>query len=267
VIINLFSKKLRVITMKNKSSLEVIKVFKEIFKTMKPMKLRTDRGKEFDNAMFRRFCQINNVNFFTTQNRDIKCAVVERVNRTIKSKMNKYFTSIGNHRYINYLPQLINSYNNKIHRTIKMAPNEVNEENEPEVFENMYNTKNLLSLIGKKSIRPKLKVGDQVRQKLDLSVLDKSYYPLWTNMVYKIDKIYNKLSRPQYTLEIDGDKLPRRFYPEELQHVLIDEDSEWLIEKIIGYRTRVGQRQALVKWRGYPSHYNQWIPVEQIRRL
>ena len=141
VVIDVFSKKGFVVPLKNKSAIEVIRGFKIILRDGKPMKLRTDRGKEFVNAMFRRYCQLNNINFFTTQNRDIKCAVVERFNRTLKAKMNKYFTSVGNRRYIEYLPQLVNSYNNRIHSTTKMAPNAMGEEDEPEVFENIHRAK------------------------------------------------------------------------------------------------------------------------------
>ena len=266
VIIDVFSKYLFLNPLRNKTPIEVINVFRRIFRQRKPLKLRTDRGKEFDNILFRRFCKQNHVIFFTTQNRDVKCAVVERVNRTIKSKMNKYFTSVGNHRYIEYLPQIVKSYNNNIHRSTKMAPEDISEVDEPMVFENLYNTKNLLSLVDDNK-RPKLNIGDQVRQKLDLSVLDKSYYPLWTNMVYKVGEIHNKLNKPQYSLEIDGNRLNRRFYPEEIQQVLVNDETEWHFERIIAYRTRNGQRQARVKWRGYPAQYNQWIPVEQIRNL
>ena len=35
------------------------------------------------------------------------------------------------------------------------------------------------------------------------------------------------MNRPQYSLEIDGNKLSRRFYPEEIQNVLVDDDTEW----------------------------------------
>ena len=266
VVIDVFTKYLYLKALKSKETSEVIKAFEEIFRSSKPLKLRTDRGKEFDNNLFKRFCTTNNIKVFTTQNRDIKCAVVERVNRTIKSMMHRYFTSVGNRRYLNLLPQLAESYNNTIHSSTKMAPSAIRIEDEPTVFRNLYKTNNLLSIY-KSNKKPTLRVGDQVRQKLDLSVLDKSYYPNWTNIVYNIDKVHNKLNKSQYSVELDGEKLARRFYPEELQKILVNENTEWPIERILSYRTRDGIRQARVKWTGYPSQFNQWIPVDQIRNL
>ena len=54
---------------------------------------------------------------------------------------------------------------------------------------------------------------------------------------------------------------------EELQKVIVTEDSQFLVEKILRYRKVGDQKQALVKWKGYPNQYNEWIPVKQIRNL
>ena len=268
VIIDAFSKFLRVFPLKTKSAVEVLSKFKTLFQTVKPKKIRSDKGGEFDNRIFRKYCEQNNVIYFTTENKDIKCAIVERVNRTLKEKMFRYFTQKGTRNYIDVLQNFVDSYNNSKHRSIKMAPADVDPEDEKIVFENLYNHPNMKSLIfNQKKLKPKLKIGDTVRQKYTLNALDKSYYPLWTDMVYKIDKVYNKHTKPQYTLEVEGEKFKRRFYPEELQKVHVDADTLWLIEKEIAHRTLNGEKQALVKWKGYPNKYNQWIPIDQIRNL
>jgi|SRR5882724_920702 len=265
VAIDSFSKFLFVEPLKTKKSAEVLWAFKKIFKKRMPTKLRSDKGGEFDNQIFREFCVRNHIIYFTTQNIEIKCAIVERVNRTLKSKLFRYFTTRGTRKYIDVLPELVNSYNNSVHRTIKMAPSDVDIEDEPVVFQNMYNANNMQALINDKP--SKYKVGDQVRQKYNLNSFDKSYYPLWTDMVYTIDKVYKKHNKPQYSLDIDGQKLKKRYYPEELQKVIVDANTRWLIEKKLRYRTVQGQRQVLVKWKGYPSSYNQWIPLEQVQDL
>lgn len=265
-IIDCFSKYLFSIPIKTKKSTEIIKEFKKIFKDRKPIKLRSDKGGEFDNILFRKFCDQNNVRYFTTQNSSIKCAIVERVNRTLKNRIFRYMTHKGTKKYFDVLPQILSAYNNSVHRTTKMPPSEISIEDEPIVFQTMYNVPNLITKNSLK-VKPKLKVNDTVRQKYEISSLEKSYYPLWTDMVYKINKIYKKLNRPQYGIEIEGEKLKRRFYPEELQKVNVDEDSDFLIEKIIKYRYRDKHREALVKWRGYPAKYNQWIRMDQIKDL
>jgi hypothetical protein len=265
-IIDVFSKYLFVYSIKNKTSVQIVKMFKDLFKRRKPVKLRCDKGKEFDNSLFKNFCKENKVNFFLTENTDIKCAVVERVNRTLKNKLFRYFTLRGTRRYIDVIQKLVENYNNSIHRSIKMKPSDVVPENENIVFENLYGAPDILSILNQRK-KPEFKIGDHVRQKYKLNMMDKSYYPLWTDVVYKIENINRKLKKPQYELELDGVKLKKRFYPEEIQKVFIDNSTLWLVEKIVGYRTIRGQRQALIKFRGYPNSHNQWIPLDQIQNL
>jgi len=267
-VIDSFSKYLFSVPLKTKTALEVINAFKKIFKVRKPYKIRSDKGGEFDNRQFRDFCERNNIIYFTTQNSTIKCAIVERVNRTLKNKIFRYFTKYGTRKYVDVLQDIVDSYNNSIHRSTRMAPTDINEDDEQEVFENLYGAPNLLSILPKRNKKKyKLKIGDNVRQKYDIGPLEKSYYPMWTDMVYKVHQIYNKLIKPQYTIEIDGDILKRRYYPEELQKVKIDPNTLWLIEKKLKYRYRNGQKQVLVKWKGYPAKFNQWIPADQIQNL
>ena len=48
---------------------------------------------------------------YSTENEE-KSSVVERWNRTIKSKMWKQFTAQGNTPYLDILPKLLKEYNN-----------------------------------------------------------------------------------------------------------------------------------------------------------
>ena len=82
--------------------------------------------------------------------------VCERLNRTIKEKMFRYFTHKSTLRYVDILQDLMNSYNNTFHRSIKMTPNEVNTFNEHLVFRTLYKPKTL----PRKFI---FKAGDKVR--------------------------------------------------------------------------------------------------------
>ena len=85
----------------------------------KPDKLQTDQGKEFVNATFKQLMKENNINFFTTTDDAIKCAIVERSNRTLRERIyrfmhhNKYII-----RYINDLQKIVTGYNNNYHRSI-----------------------------------------------------------------------------------------------------------------------------------------------------
>ena len=70
---------------------------------------------------------------FYTTNSDLKASVIERFNRTIKEKMWRYFTFKNNHKYIDILDQLLESYNNSYHRSIKTKPSSVNTSNENKI--------------------------------------------------------------------------------------------------------------------------------------
>ena len=62
-------------------------------------------------------------------NSGLKASVTERFNRTFKNKMYKYFTAKNTLSYIYVLPQLVSSYNNTYHRSIKMKPTQVTKAN------------------------------------------------------------------------------------------------------------------------------------------
>jgi len=45
--------------------------------------------------------------FYTSENEDLKAAVVERFNRTLKAKMHRYFTHANTKRYLDVLDDLL----------------------------------------------------------------------------------------------------------------------------------------------------------------
>ena len=109
--------------LKNKDSNEIINSFKDIFKKSKrsPNFIQSDEGLEFTNKSVQNFFKDNNIKWYHTYNRDIKCSICERYNRTILNKIYKNFT-LNNTIWIKDLNKLVKEYNNSYHRTIKMKP-------------------------------------------------------------------------------------------------------------------------------------------------
>ena len=66
-----------------------------------------DKGKKFVNRKFKSFLKDHRVQFFSTENDDIKASVVERFNRTLNSKMWRYFTYSRKKRYVDILDDII----------------------------------------------------------------------------------------------------------------------------------------------------------------
>ena len=57
-----------------------------------------------------------------------KSVVVERFIRTLKNKIYKHMTAVSKNVCFNVLEDIINKYNNTIHRTIKIKPIEVTDD-------------------------------------------------------------------------------------------------------------------------------------------
>ena len=58
------------------------------------------------------------IELYNTYN-ETKASIVERLIRTLKTKMWQYLTAKKTMRYIDMLPDLVNSYNHSVHRSIK----------------------------------------------------------------------------------------------------------------------------------------------------
>ena len=125
-----FSKYAWVRSLKNKSGLCVKEAFESILREKGPLYLQTDKGTEFKNTLFQSQLAEYEIKFYTSENDDIKAAIVERFNWTLKTRMYRYFTHSKSYRYVDVLQDLVHSYNYTYHSSIGMAPASVNVKNE-----------------------------------------------------------------------------------------------------------------------------------------
>src|SRR5277367_2509538 len=212
-VIDVLSKYAWVVTVKNKTAASIVNAFKEIIKKgRKPFNIRTDQGKEFVNSNFKTFTKNEGINHFTSKSKDIKCAVVERFNRTLKSRMFKYFTAKGTRKYVNVLNDLVVAYNSAYHRSIKMRPIDVNSNNRAIVFKNLYKVSSLRDLI-KTKIKSNIPSESLVRKRYELKPFDKSYYPNWTDETFTVKTQFKGSNKPMYKL---SDNSKQRYYPEQI---------------------------------------------------
>ena len=139
-VIDVFSKYAWIRLLKDKTGNALVKAMKAIFAQdgRKPAQLQTDKGTEFMNRTFQRFLRDQQIDFFTSENEDIKGAVIERFNRTLKDRLWRYFTYHQSLRYVEAVPLLMKAYNRSFHRSIKRAPVDVNEQNAEEVWQSLY---------------------------------------------------------------------------------------------------------------------------------
>jgi transposase InsO family protein len=107
-----------------------VKAFKVILTSgHKPEKIMTDQGTKFLNKHFRALIKEEDIELYNTYN-ETKASIVERLIRTLKTKMWRYFTAQKTMRYVDMLPDMVYSYNHSIHRSINTKPVDVTTENE-----------------------------------------------------------------------------------------------------------------------------------------
>ena len=174
-----------------------------------------------------------------------KSAVAERFIRTLKNKIFKHMTTISKNVYIDVLNDIVNKYNNTIHRAIKMKPIDVTDNSFVEYNEDS-NKRN-----------PKFKVGDRVRISKYKNIFAKGYVPNWPEEVFIINEIKNTLPWTYTINDLNGEKVIGTFYEKELQKT---NQKEFRIEKIL---KRKGDK-LYVKWKGYDNSFNSWINKKDI---
>ena len=88
-------------------------------------------------------------------------------------------TAISKNVYFDVLHDIVNKYNNIVHKTIKMRPIDVTDDSYAECNEN-FNKKDL-----------KFKVGDHVRISKYKNIFARGYIPNWLEEIFVISKIKN----------------------------------------------------------------------------
>ena len=151
--------------------------------------------------------------------------------------------------FVPVLQDLVQGYNRSYHRSIKRAPNEVNQANSSELRETLYGGNKK-----KKGKKLRFKVGDCTRLNEKFCTFKKGYLPGWTEEVFVVRRV------PTYKVdEWDGTKFKGTFYVEDLQKVTVEDDDLFRIDKIV---KRKGDK-VLVRWKGWPDKYT-WLNKKDV---
>ena len=174
-----------------------------------------------------------------------KSAVAERFIRTLKNKIFKHMTAVSKNLYSGVLDDIVNKYNNTVHRTMKMKPIDVTFDSYAEYNEDSNVTKS------------KFKVGDLVRISKYKSIFVNGYTQNWSQEVSVINKIKDTVPWAYVISDLNGEKFAGSFYEKELQKT---SQEKFRIEKVL---KRKGDK-LYVKWKGYDNSFNGWIDKKDL---
>ena len=121
-VVDLFSKYAWVVPLKDQKGVSIIDAFQKNLNNSKrkPNKIWVDQGSEFYSNHFKKWLKDNNIEMYSTHNEG-KSVVAERFLRTLKNKIYKHVTAISKKNvYFDVLNDIVDEYNNKYHKTIKM---------------------------------------------------------------------------------------------------------------------------------------------------
>ena len=223
-VIDIFTKYAWAIPLKNKSGLSITNGFKTILSEgRKPEKLWVDRGSEFYNKTFKSLLKeygtgkaASGIELYSTYS-DLKAVFIERFNRTLLQIINKPMFINGDGNWVNRPNDAVVTYNNNIHSTINMTP--VDASNNPDKVKYTFSFKN---------IKPKLNVGDYVRNVDKLNIFSKGYTSNWNRELFKVNEVL-KTHPPTYKIEdINGEILEGKYYEQELLKSEFDFESKVL---------------------------------------
>ena len=245
----------------------------------KPQWIRSDKGKEFDNREMEEYLESRGVGHFVTQN-EPKANYVERWIKTMKKRRVAHMLNANKLRYVDALPQLVESHNHTHHRSFGMAPSRVTSENQLDLWQKLYiepllpkhlktpKKRNKRTGTPKKRKRFAFKIGEQVRISHLRQTFSREYDVKWTGEVFTVTNRQFRDGLPIYQVkDYAGDPVTGTFYEQELQSVKLDEDNDvFKIEKVIKTKGKGRNKEHLVKWLNWPNKYNSWIKDRDLQQ-
>lgn len=225
-VIDTFSKKGWAIPLKTKGGQEVSAALKSVFEKLNhgPKFLQTDHGTEFYNSAVAKVLKEFKTEHYSSFS-VLKASIVERFNRTLKSWMFKEFSYRGSYEWLSFIDELVKRYNARIHRSIGLAPRDVNKSNEQFVLNKLQSIK----LAPKK--KQKFQIGDSVRISKFKHVFEKSYTPSWSTEVFIIDKVEKTVPITYKLRDLNGTEIKGGFYTEELLKTRYK--NTYLVERVL----------------------------------
>ena len=206
-IVDVFSKKAWGVPLKAKDAKSVADAMKSVIEkeNMNGLKIKSDPGTEFRNSTMREMEQtFNIVHIFSKAGLKTRTGnemgVIEAFNKTLKTALNRMMEARGSKKWIEFLNQVIETYNDTPHSTTKQKPLLFHEN-----VVAMHNERHRLMDLPY-VVNTGIQEGDRVRLLKKRGTFDKGTEPRWTKEVFKVVEVNPIMVR------VEGKAEPFRFY-------------------------------------------------------
>ncbi|XP_020296313.1 uncharacterized protein LOC109861181 [Pseudomyrmex gracilis] len=266
-VIDVLSKFAWVELLRDKTTAQVLRAFQRMLSRsgrQRPVYLQTDKGKKFIAHPLQKFLKEKGICFRVARNPDVKAAVIERFNRTLKERMWRYFTHKNMKRYLDVLQDIVHAYNHTPHSSIRMKPADVTVENANIARKNTWHRWKK-----QQAKAAKYSVDDLVRVSRAKAAFEKRYKAKWSEEIFRIHRVLEWRDPRVYELsDLADEVIDGIFYEQELAPVVKNlQEETFIVDRVIKSKGRGRNRQLLVSWQGYPSKFDSWIPASRLTTL
>jgi len=226
--------------------------------------IRVDQGVEFRSHEVLNMLKRRGIKSYFSY-APYKSAIVERSIRTLKAKLYAVMQHKGSKQWQRYLPDIIKSYNATLHSSIGMAPKDVQPEHVAELWFKAKHTRFVNEPLPKNY---KFAINDAVKINQIRENFAKEFYENNSPRIYFVSYRMSPAGVHRYKLKTEHNKPLRGTYTNnQLQAVKITDNTRYRIERVIS-RKKVGRTlMGLVKWWGYPTEFNSYVAMSEIKKL
>ncbi len=261
--VDLFSRYMVVVPLKNKEDVTVLGGFKTMLKEIPNVKsIRSDNGSEFVADIFQKYLKDKNIHqVFSKSSNPQSNGGIERFNQTLKRLIHKSIELNNKFDWVANLNKLVNNMNDTIIARINKTPNEMQNETGSDAKV----TEDLDKKIKKNTAEQKFKVKDKVRI---FQPSDKMKSRNWSEDVYEIETVFKP--KTEYgVFEYKLKEFDNRFLTEDLLKISeiqnkIEKLELYEISKIVRPSVLNNQPHFVVKWKGFRKKSDDTIEPQEV---
>ncbi|KAL3102612.1 hypothetical protein niasHS_000315 [Heterodera schachtii] len=194
VAVDVLSKRLFVVPLKNKRAEEMLEAFKQLIDQMPmvPHRIFSDKGTEFKNRLMKEFFEEGEIEKHEPVHSSVKASVAERAIRNVKQRLYRYFAEKETLNWVDAVQKIVDGINS--------SPSRVHDE--------------------------------FVRMSREKGQFEKGYLPNYGDEILEIDEVLKAVRPIRYKLRDEhGEKFKGSFYDQELARVRKDAETSYRIEK------------------------------------